>query len=144
MDDLLNGSVRSDPLPFMLLAEDRSLCRNTVFVDVDYEKLMVNKKSAIQRTEEITVLLNNVEILHDDSPVQLRSDQYLAIGCDLKNLHKLDATLKMEVLPPRCSVLCLAEVSLTYMDVKSADAVVSWASKLSSGQNHSFSLGITG
>lgn len=130
---MLNGHVRSDPLPFTLLAADPTLCRETVFVDVDYEKLMINKKSAIQRTAEIAELLSNVEIRPDDCPVQLRSDQYLAIGCDLKNLHKLDATLRTEVLPLRCSILCLAEVSLTYMDVKSADAVVNWASKLGSG-----------
>lgn len=123
---------RSDPLPFMLLSRERSACRNTIFVDVDYEKLMVNKKLAIQRTTEITELLDNVEVLPDESPIQLRSDQYLAIGCDLRNLHKLEATLRT-ILPPNCSVLCLAEVSLTYMDAKSADAVISWASKLSNG-----------
>lgn len=103
-----------------------------MFLDVDYEKLMVNKKLAMQATAEITGLLDNVEFLPDASPVQIRSDQYLAIGCDLKNLQKLDATLRTE-LPSDCSVLCLAEVSLTYMDVKSADAVISWASKLCDG-----------
>lgn len=135
---MLNAPVRSDPLPFMLLAADRSLCRNSVFVDVDYEKLMVNKKSTIQSTAEILGLLSNVDIRPDGCPVQLRSDEYLAIGCDLKNLDKLDATLRREVLPPRCSVLCLAEVSLTYMDVKSADALVNWASKLSDGWQYPF------
>lgn len=126
---------RSDPLPFMLLA-DRSACRNTIFVDIDYEKLMVNKKLVIQNTEEITDLLDNVEVLPDENPIQLRSDQYLAIGCDLKNLEKLDDTLSREVLPPQCQVLCIAEVSLTYIDVSSADAVIRWASKLSSGQKY--------
>lgn len=116
----------------MLLSSDRSLCRNTVFVDIDYEKLMINKKLVVKNTKEITDLLDNVEVLPDEDAIQLRSDQYLAIGCDLKDLKKLGATLK-EVLPPECSILCLAEVSLTYIDVKSADAVVSWASKLSSG-----------
>lgn len=132
MDDVLSWTIRSDPLAFILLSEDRSLCRDTVFLDVDYEKLMVNKKLAMQGTTEITQLLDNVEFLPDANAVQIRSDQYLAMGCDLKNLHKLDATLRAE-LPADCSVLCLAEVSLTYMDVKSADAVISWASKLGDG-----------
>lgn len=119
----------------MLLSSDRSLCRNTIFVDIDYEKLMITKKLVIQDSKEITDLLDNVEVLPPGNAVQVRSDQYLAIGCDLKNLKKLDATLK-EILPAECSILCLAEVSLTYMDVKAADAVVSWASKLSPGQKY--------
>lgn len=103
-------------------------------MDIDYEKLMVNKKTAIRRTDEITRLLENVEFLSDESPIQIRSEQYLAIGCDLKNLKKLDDVLKTELLPSDCSILFLAEVSLTYMDVKSANAVLAWASKLNNGQ----------
>ncbi|KAB8229104.1 tRNA methyltransferase PPM2 [Aspergillus alliaceus] len=128
---VLNLGCGFDPLPYMLLSADNSLCRNTTFVDIDYEKLMINKKMAIQKTDEITQLLEDVEFLPDDSAVQIRSKQYLAVGCDLKNLTKLDNVLKAEVLPTECSVLFLAEVSLTYMDVESANAVVSWASKLS-------------
>ena len=119
----------------MLLSAEKSLCRNTRFIDIDYEKLMVNKKIAIQRTVEITELLEGVEFLSDEKAIQICSEHYLAIGCDLKNLKKLDDTLRNEVLPAECSVLCLAEVSLTYMDVQSANAVVEWASKLSDGQN---------
>jgi len=118
----------------MMLSAEKPLCRDTTFVDIDYEKLMVNKKTAIQRTSEITDHLENVEFFPDDKAVQIRSDHYLAIGCDLKNIEKLDKTLHNEVLPAKCSVLYLAEVSLTYMDVESANAVVNWASKLSSGQ----------
>lgn len=124
---------RSDPLPFILLSEDPSLCRDTQFVDIDYEKLMINKKTAIKRTAEITQVLKDIEFLSDESAVQIRSAQYLGIGCDLKNLKKLDDVLRTEVLPAECSVLFLAEVSLTYMDVKSANAVVEWASKLNNG-----------
>ncbi|GFF34488.1 hypothetical protein IFM58399_03889 [Aspergillus lentulus] len=127
---VLNLGCGFDPLPFILLSTDKSLCSTTRFVDIDYEKLMVNKKTAICRTDEITQLLENVEFLSDESPIQIRSEQYLAIGCDLKNLKKLDDVLKTEVLPSECSILFLAEVSLTYMDVKSANAVLDWASKL--------------
>ncbi|KAE8352640.1 tRNA wybutosine-synthesizing protein 4 [Aspergillus coremiiformis] len=137
---VLNLGCGFDPLPYMLLSTDKSLCRDTTFVDIDYEKLMVNKKTAIRQTDEITQLLEDVEFLPDDSAVQIRSKQYLAIGCDLKNLTKLDTVLKADVLPSECSVLFLAEVSLTYMDVKSANAVVSWASKLSNGEDAQFCI----
>ncbi|RAL00930.1 tRNA methyltransferase PPM2 [Aspergillus ibericus CBS 121593] len=127
---VLNLGCGFDPLPFILLSEDPSLCSDTRFIDIDYEKLMINKKTAIRRTDEITQTLKDVEFLSDESAVQIRSTHYLGIGCDLKNLKKLDDVLRTEVLPAECSVLFLAEVSLTYMDVKSANAVLDWASKL--------------
>ncbi|KAI9376357.1 hypothetical protein BJX61DRAFT_392186 [Aspergillus egyptiacus] len=128
---VLNLGCGFDPLPFILLSTDRPLCSNTTFVDIDYEKLMVNKKTAIQRTDAISQLLENVVFNHDESAIQIRSSKYIAVGCDLKNLDKLDQVLRAEVLPANCAVLFLAEVSLTYMDVKSANAVVNWAAHLS-------------
>ncbi|PYH96277.1 LCM-domain-containing protein [Aspergillus ellipticus CBS 707.79] len=127
---VLNLGCGFDPLPFILLSEDRALCSDTRFVDIDYEKLMLNKKTAIKKTDEITQVLGDVEFGSDESAVQIRSPHYLAIGCDLKNLKKLDDVLRTEVLPAECSILFLAEVSLTYMGVKSANAVLDWASKL--------------
>lgn len=127
-------AVRSDPLPFLLLSSDNASCRNTKFVDIDYEKLMVNKKAVIQKTGEIKNLLEDIEFLSDDDAPQIRSKQYIALGCDLKNLTKLDDVLRNDVLPSDCSILCTAEVSLTYMDVKSADAVINFTSALSNGK----------
>ncbi|KAL2853220.1 hypothetical protein BJY01DRAFT_232317 [Aspergillus pseudoustus] len=128
---VLNLGCGFDPLPFILLHADRPLCRNTTFVDVDYEKLMVNKRVAIEKTEIITRLLESVEFGTNESAVQVRSTEYIAVGCDLNNLEKLDHVLKTQVLPAECVVLFVAEVSLTYMDAQSANAVINWASKLS-------------
>lgn len=128
---------RSDPLPFILLSDEKKSARSghTVFVDIDYEKLIVHKKNAIRNTQEITGVLGDVEFGSDQDPVQLRSSRYIAVGCDLKNLKKLDHVLRASILPSEeCSVLFLAEVSLTYMDVKSANEVVKWASKLTNGE----------
>lgn len=129
----------SDPLPFKLLSDERRSLRRgqTIFVDIDYEKLMVHKKTAIRRTQEIPDLLGDVEYLSDESPIQIRSERYLAVGCDLKNLTKLEDVIRNHILPSAdCSVLCLAEVSLTHMDVKSSNAVISWASKLATGESN--------
>ena len=127
---------RSDPLPFMLLSDEQKANRSghTVFVDIDYEKLMVHKKNAIRQTPEITKVLGDVEFGSDEDPIQIKSSRYQAVGCDLKNMKKLDDVLRNTILPSTdCSVLFLAEVSLTYMDVYSANEVVKWASKLTSG-----------
>ncbi|KAJ5101732.1 LCM-domain-containing protein [Penicillium alfredii] len=133
---VLNLGCGYDPLPFMLLSDEMQSTRRgqAVFVDIDYEKLMVNKKNAIHQTKEITdVLGEDVEFLPDQDAIQIRSPQYIAVGCDLKNLAKLDDVLRTRILPSAdCSVLFLAEVSLTYMDVESANAVINWASTLTS------------
>ncbi|KAL4975345.1 tRNA wybutosine-synthesizing protein 4 [Aspergillus desertorum] len=128
---VLNLGCGFDPLPFILLTADRPLCSQTTFVDIDYEKLMLKKKVALREAGALTQILENVEFGSDESAVQIRSRQYVTIGCDLKNLNKLDHVLRTEILPAECAVLFLAEVSLTYMDVKSANAVVNWASRLS-------------
>ena len=121
----------------MLLSDERRSMRSgqAIFVDIDYEKLMVHKKTAIRCNQIISDLLGDVEYLSDESPIQIRSSRYLALGCDLKNLAKLEDVMRNHILPSAdCSVLCLAEVSLTYMDVTSANAVISWASKLTPGK----------
>ncbi|KAJ5636210.1 LCM-domain-containing protein [Penicillium longicatenatum] len=104
---------------------------HTVFVDIDYEKLMVQKKAAIRQTKEITQVLGDIDFGSDEDVIQINSPRYRAVGCDLKNLKKLNEVLQNNILPSAdCSVLLLAEVSLTYMDVQSANEVIKWASKL--------------
>ncbi|KAJ5719485.1 LCM-domain-containing protein [Penicillium malachiteum] len=130
---VLNLGCGYDPLPFILLSEEHKSMRSghTVFVDIDYEKLMIHKKNAIRRTPDITNVLGDVEFGSDADAIQIDSSRYRAVGCDLKNLKKLEDVLRSKILPStECSVLFLAEVSLTYMDVHSANEVVKWASKL--------------
>lgn len=64
----------------------------------------------------------------------MRGSQYLTIGCDLGDLQALGSALRSEIDTTKFSIICTAEVSLTYMDVKAADAVINWASRLSDGK----------
>lgn len=66
-------------------------------------------------------------------PVHLRSDQYMAVGCDLKDLETLERVLRAEFDAPETTFLFVAEVSVTYMPVKDADALLCWASTLDNG-----------
>jgi len=121
----------------MLLNDEKKSGRtgHTIFVDIDYEKLMDHKKKTIQHSEQITSVLENTQYGVNEDPIQIRSSRYIAVGCDMYNLKKLDEVLRTSVLPSTdCSVLCLAEVSLTYMNVKSAHDIVTWASKLTRGE----------
>ena len=68
-----------------------------------------------------------------DLPVYLRSNQYMAVGCDLKDLATLERVLRTEFDLSTTSILFVAEVSVTYMPVNDADALLRWASKLGNG-----------
>lgn len=69
-----------------------------------------------------------------DPPVFVRSEQYMAIGCDLRRLDVLEKTLRAELDIVSSSVLFVAEVSATYMPVADSDALIRWASTLEDGK----------
>ncbi|KAJ5690296.1 LCM-domain-containing protein [Penicillium macrosclerotiorum] len=155
---VLNLGCGYDSLPFVLLSEEKKSghAGNTIFVDIDYEKLILYKRDTIRKTREITEVLGDVEFGQDQDAIQIRSSQYIAVGCDLKNLKKLDDVLRTSILPDsECPVLFLAEMSLTYMPIPSANAVLSWASQLTNdvqfcllekyfpdGPNHPYAKGM--
>ncbi|KAK2746352.1 tRNA methyltransferase ppm2 [Myotisia sp. PD_48] len=130
---VLNFGCGFDPLPFQLLSRDPNGCRNAKFIDIDHHKLMAEKKIAIAKNKELHNLIPDVVFPQTttDGGVVISGCQYAGIGCDLGNLKGLEEALRSELDPSNFSILCTAEVSLTYMDVQSADALIAWASKLS-------------
>lgn len=96
-------------------------------MDVDYPDLMEKKCNVISNTSQLRDLLGPHDRPLDPSGLVLRSEHYLAIGCDLANITRLDKLLASEVRMSNCLVLCTAEVSITYMDTNAADALIQWA-----------------
>jgi tRNA wybutosine-synthesizing protein 4 len=117
----------SDPLPFQLLAKHPDLCKNAVFVDVDYEKLMHTKSQIIRSTSQLKDLLPDLKASSKHESVLTSSPRYVAVGCDLRDLPRLEAAINSEINLDSCEVLFVAEVSLTYMEISAADAVLAWA-----------------
>jgi tRNA wybutosine-synthesizing protein 4 len=70
-----------------------------------------------------------------EPPVYVRSEGYMALGCDLKDLITLERILRAEFDVPAASILFVAEVSVTYMPVKDADTLIQWASTLEDGMS---------
>lgn len=68
-------------------------------------------------------------------PVHLRSDGYMALGCDLKDLSTLETVLKKELDISSSSILFVGEVSLTYMPWHDSDALIRWASAFDDGMS---------
>jgi tRNA wybutosine-synthesizing protein 4 len=124
--------VSSDPLFWQCLSRYPTECVAVKFVDVDYEDLMLKKREIVQRTDELYATLSGV-VVPEEGNVLLRSDQYLQLGCDLRDVSCLQQSLAAVLDIPTCDVLFAAEVSITYMNVDAADALIGWASTLPSG-----------
>lgn len=74
-----------------------------------------------------------MEVGTGDGPqVRLRSDEYLAVGCDLEQLGWLNSLFEKECILD-CEILFTAEVSITYMRTDAADALIRWAGGLKNG-----------
>ena len=126
-------TLHSDALPFSFLAKEGELCRNTTFVDVDYPSLIANKSEIVRSTADLRDLLDKVTNSSTTDSVSLRSEQYVTIGCDLRRIQDLDQLLKAEIEWPKCMVLVVAEVALTYMSVKDANALLDYTAQLGEG-----------
>ena len=124
----------SDPLAFQVIPRCRGYLEKTLFVDVDYPQLIRKKIEVVRNDRELNHVVGINCILPSSGPVILRSENYLAIGCDLRDIKTLNEVLEKEIDVPQCAFLLIAEVSITYMEVKEADAVIQWAAKIGDGK----------
>ena len=117
-----------------MLSKENEMCRNTTFVDVDYLSLMLTKVAIINEKVELRDLLHKIIDSENPNVVPLRSEQYVAVGCDLRKVDELDRSIRAELPLQDCKILVVAEVSITYMDLDAADAVVSYVAGLGDGK----------
>lgn len=96
---------------------------------------MQKKRAIVLGTPQLRQLLGDNPIIseEDTEQVLLRSDKYCQLGCDLRKLDALRQCLESFLPLSDCSVLFVAEVSITYMDTNSADALIQWASTIGHG-----------
>lgn len=115
----------SDPLPWQCLSRYPIASEGCKFIDIDYKDLMLKKRAVVLDTHELNLMFTNIE--QDQSgEILLRSDQYVQIGCDLRELRSLHEALSSVVDIPNSKILFVAEVSITY----SKDQI-SWPRRLS-------------
>jgi len=103
-----------------------------MFVDVDYKDLICKKRDVVRQTSELNGFLSNLEFPEGDDII-LQSDQYVQIGCDLRELGKLSQSLAKIAQVENSVVLCTAEVSITYMSIEAADALIEWVGSFPDG-----------
>lgn len=120
--------LHSDPLPWQCLTRYRESCQNATFIDVDYPLLMAKKCTAVLTTPELISMLTNPTSGGNDG-VMFRSDQYIQIGCDLREIPTLSKLLESILNFKDPLVLFTAEVSITYMRLPYADRLIEWAAE---------------
>lgn len=109
-------------------------------MDVDYPQLIERKRDRMLTDALLRDPLLKTNLRSSEPPIYLRSDKYLAVGCDLRDLDKLEQLLKTEFDVSSSSILFVAEVSVTYMPLRDADALIKWASKFDDGMSISYWL----
>ncbi|KAI8942725.1 hypothetical protein NX059_000773 [Plenodomus lindquistii] len=127
---VVNLGCGYDPLPFQFWHKYGPLSKEAAFVDVDYPQLIEKKRDRMLTNKLLREALLNTRLRSSEQPVYLRSDQYIAVGCDLRDLNTLERVLRAEFNASETSFLFVAEVSVTYMPVNDADALIRWASTL--------------
>lgn len=145
---VINLGCGSDVLPWQCHARYPDLCNDALFIDVDYPDLMRKKRAVVMGTPELADLLGDDVSLEksEEELVLLRSQRYCQVGCDLRELDVLQKALESLIDTSTCSVLFVAEVSVTYMDTMSANDLLQWASSVGQGAfpawlNHFTDLG---
>jgi tRNA wybutosine-synthesizing protein 4 len=129
----------SDPLPFQFWHRYAALTEKATFVDVDYPQLIDKKRDVVFTKSLLRDALLKTGLRSAETPVRVRSERYMAIGCDLRDLELLERTLRSELDIPNSSILFVAEVSVTYMPLVDANKLIQWANTFEAGKSiHSF------
>lgn len=95
---------------------------------------MEKKRDVVKNTPELNSMLRNIQFPPEGDDL-LRSDEYLQLGCDLRDLAGLERMISSVAKVQNSLVLLTAEVSITYMDVEAADALIRWAGTLPDGED---------
>ncbi|KAK0740709.1 hypothetical protein B0T18DRAFT_373778 [Schizothecium vesticola] len=128
---VVNLGCGSDVLPWQCLARYPAQSRGAKFIDVDFPELMARKRQVVEATPALRTPLRWVREQGElAAPVVYESDEYVQIGCDLRDLEGLRKGLDMVVDVETSRFLFVAEVSVTYMEREGADSVLGWAGGL--------------
>ncbi|KAI1139759.1 LCM-domain-containing protein [Hypoxylon sp. FL0543] len=126
---VVNLGCGSDVLPWQCMTRYPDMCHNAKFVDIDFPDLIEKKCRVVQETPELNSPLTGLKT-NVGNHIQLCSDQYVEIGCDLRNISDIEKALSTVVDIAHCEFMFVAEVSITYMEPIHADSVIEWASTL--------------
>lgn len=134
---VINLGAGYDPLPWQCWTRYPEQSKGVKFVDIDYNDLQMRKMQMVKNTTELNNMLEELTYPAEGGVV-LRSNQYMQVGCDLRDLTKLQKILSTEFDLENTIVFCTAEVSIAYMDVASSDALIKFIGTLPEGKSTPF------
>ena len=104
-------------------------------MDVDFPDLIERKRKTVLGTPELIGAFTGVREAGElVKPIVFQSDQYVQIGCDLRDLKTLRQGFETVLGDlTQCEFIFVAEVSITYMEREGADEVIRWASTVGDG-----------
>ena len=105
-----------------------------MFVDIDFPQLIASKVRVILETPQLLDLLSSPATAKEEDILPFRTKHYIALGCDLANTADLNDALMNVIDLKSHRVLCMAEVSITYMNTVAADSLIRWAGLLPDGK----------
>lgn len=92
-------------------------CQGAKFIDIDFPDLMSKKRIIVLNTPELSSVFEPLDT-NAGQHVTLKSDTYCQIGCDLRDTQSLEKALSICLDPSDCVFMFVAEVSITYMEVR--------------------------
>ena len=99
-------------------------------MDVDFPTLIERKWDMIRSTPALCELLHIDPGQEIDGEMHSDAGHYVMLGCDLKDTGTLESIIQNLCHDATTAlILCIAEVSVTYMDVHAADCLIQWAGK---------------
>ncbi|KAL8946463.1 MAG: hypothetical protein Q9222_007143 [Ikaeria aurantiellina] len=90
---------------------------------------MATKRDVTVRNNKIGDLVGPRQNDSGGDTVMFASNLYLGIGCDMRNTSALSEALESRLQLNDCHVLCIAEVSIAYMNPDAADSLIEWSAR---------------
>jgi hypothetical protein len=97
-------------------------CHRAKFIDIDFPDLMSKKRTIVLGTPDLSSVFGPFDTNAGEN-VLLKSDMYSQIGCDLRNTVDLEKALSICLNPSDCIFMFVAEVSITYMEVRILETI---------------------
>ncbi|KAL8707630.1 MAG: hypothetical protein Q9220_007368 [cf. Caloplaca sp. 1 TL-2023] len=90
---------------------------------------MARKRDILVQQRQLKDLVGQLQPGSGDDALIFTSDHYMGIGCDLKDTSALSKALEAHLQLSECLILCTAEVSIAYMNIDAADALLRWSAQ---------------
>ncbi|ODV94254.1 hypothetical protein PACTADRAFT_51126, partial [Pachysolen tannophilus NRRL Y-2460] len=136
INTIINLGCGYDPLPFQILDNKFKFLRNGkpgmkfLCIDIDYPELIENKVKMIKDSAELMEIVGEIDHSCKIPGVQLKTDNYAAVGCNLRDIGLFQEQLTLLGLYElNTTSIFIAEVSLAYMLPEHCNPIIQETSK---------------